>query len=358
MTAAWAPLIPFAKERAGLGEGALGFLLLFVGLGSVLAMPAAGFLAERWGCRAVILIASAAMVASFSSLGFAGSPWVLGACLSLFGAGVGSIDVTINLQAVIVEKERGRRMMSGFHGIYSAGGIIGAGGVSLLLGQGVDPWTCAALAAGFVTIVMIVAAPGLIPFGTSQAGAKLTLPRGIVLVLGLLCFIIFLTDGAVLNWGALFLIASHGVPPNAAGTGYAIYAAAMMIGRLFGDPIVRVLGDARIMAFGGGLAAAGLALATFAQVDLLVWFGFLLFGIGASNMAPVVFSAAGRQTIMQPGVAMAAVTTIGYAGFLCGPAIIGPIAQEWGLTTVFAAVGVSMAAVGAVGWSISSKTTK
>lgn len=328
--AAWAPLVPFAKARLGVDDGTFGLLLLCLGLGSIIAMPVTGILASRFGCRRVILAGAAVIALVLPLLAIAGSVIELAVALTLFGASVGTVDVAMNIQAVMVEKDSGRSMMSGFHGLFSLGGILGAGGVTILLGSGLPP-----LATTLVVDVLLVALlgfsfSGLLPYGNRDAGTTplFVVPRGIVVFIGLLCFLVFMCEGAILDWSALFMISAHRSDPAQAGLAYTMFAIAMTIGRLSGDWIVRHLGGTRILVTGGILGAAGFALAVFAPDPAFALVGFALVGLGASNIVPVFFTAAGRQTAMPPSLAVAAITTLGYGGILLGPAAIGFVAQH------------------------------
>ncbi len=221
--AAWAPLVPFAKVRTQLNDGQLGLLLLCVGMGSILAMPLAGSLAGRFGCRRVLLGASALICLTFPLLATTTHLALLGPALFLFGAGVGSADCVANIQAVIVERASGRRLMSGFHGLFSVGGILGSGGVSALLSVGVSP-LMAGLGVVFVIIpLLLYAVPGLLAYGGEANGAAFIVPRGVVLLIGVLCFVAFLAEGAVLDWSAVFLTTQRGLDPARAGIGYTAF---------------------------------------------------------------------------------------------------------------------------------------
>ncbi len=137
--AAWAPLVPFAKERlGGIQEGALGTLLLCLGAGSIIAMPLAGILTSRVGCRRVLIFAVLVACATLPMLAQVSSIYLLGLALFLFGTGIGALDCTMNIQAIILERASGRTMMSGFHGLFSLGGVVGAGGMTGLLSTGMS----------------------------------------------------------------------------------------------------------------------------------------------------------------------------------------------------------------------------
>ena len=349
--AAWAPLVPFAKVRLGVDEGVLGLLLLCLGLGSIVAMPVTGVLANRYGCRKVLAVATIVLALVMPALALAGSVPLLALALAVFGASVGTVDVTMNIQAVMVEKDSGRPMMSGFHALFSVGGIVGAGGVSVLLGFGLTPLLCTLGVALLLLGLLAVAWSGLLPYGNREAERTplFILPKGFVVFLGILAFIVFLAEGAVLDWSALFLISAHGVAASAAGFGYTVFAVAMTAGRFAGDWIVHRLGGTAVMVLGGGLAAAGFALAVFAPSEPLALAGFLLVGLGASNIVPVLFTAVGRQTAMPASLAVAAMTTVGYAGVLAGPALVGFVAQVSSLEIGFLLIALGLVFVAATG---------
>ncbi len=345
--AAWAPLVPFAKDRLAVGEGALGLLLLCLGAGSIAVMPLSGALAARFGCRRVIWASSLVICAALPLLATAGSVPLLAAALLLFGAGVGTLDVVINIQAVIVERTAGRAVMSGFHGLFSVGGIAGAAGVSGLLWASGSP-LFATLCVGVLVVATLFAfGRNLLPYGGDKAGPAFALPRGIVLLIGGLCFACFLAEGAMLDWSALVLVTLHGMDPVQSGLGYAVFSVAMTAGRLSGDRIVHALGGRKVLLYGGLCAAVGMAFAVLAPSWPAALAGFALVGAGASNIVPVLFSMTGRQRAMPVNLAVAAVTTLGYSGILAGPAGIGFVAHAAGLPTAFLGVAALLLVVAA-----------
>ncbi|WHS58606.1 MFS transporter [Pseudomonas sp. G2-4] len=347
--AAWAPLVPYAKVRANLDEGTLGLLLLCLGVGSILAMPISGALAARFGCRrvlsggTVLICLALPLLATMTSL-----PWLV-AALFVFGAGLGTVDSTVNLQAVIVERASGKTMMSGFHGMFSLGGIIGAAGVSALLGLGLSPLEATLVVNGVLLVALFKAAPHLLPYGSESSGPAFAIPHGVVLFIGILCFIVFLAEGAVLDWSAVFLTSERAVDTAYAGLGYAAFALTMTVGRLTGDSVVHRLGAKRVIIYGGAIAAAGFLLATLAPMWQAALLGYALVGAGCSNIVPVLYTAVGKQTLMPEAIAVPAITTIGYAGILAGPALIGFVAHGSSLSFAFGLIALSLVAVGISG---------
>ena len=332
---AWAPLIPFAKRRLALDDAQLGLMLLCLGIGSVLMMPLAGGLAARFGCRRTILAAGTVICLCLPALMLAPSIPMLAAALAVFGASLGVLDVVMNLQAVIVERASGRAMMSGFHGMYSVGGIAGAGGVAGALTWGASPLVAITDTAVLAALLLAAARGGLLAQSGEGDHPAFALPRGRVLLVGAVCFAMFLSEGAVLDWSAVFLSTVRHADPATAGFGYVAFAATMTLGRLTGDRIVQTLGAFRVVVCGTLVAAAGFALAILSASPMAGLAGFALVGAGAANVVPVMFSAAGRQHDMPTHLAVAAVTTMGYAGVLLGPAALGFVAKATSLPMAF-----------------------
>ncbi len=342
---AWAALVPFAKSRADISDGALGLLLLGLGIGSIVTMPLSGACAAKFGCRRVMVVAALVVAATLPLLATLSSFPALLAALMLFGAGIGAVDVAMNIQAIIVERASGRAMMSGFHGLFSLGGIAGAGGMAALLTIGLSPLLATLCVAAGIVVTLAVAAPRLLPYGARNDGPAFAIPHGIVLVIGLLCFVLFLAEGAVLDWSAVFLTSIRHMAASYAGLGYAAFATTMTIGRLTGDRIVDRLGQRRVVLIGGLLAAFGFVVATTIPSWGAALVGYALVGAGAANIVPVLFSAVGRQTVMAESVAVPATMTLGYAGILVGPAAIGLVAHLSSLTVAFLILAAMLLAV-------------
>lgn len=329
-----APLFPFFKQNVGADKAEFGLVLLCLGLGSIVAMPVTGMMAARRGARPLILAGGFGLVALLPLLALATSPLALGAGLFVFGAALGTIDVAMNVHGAEVESLERRPLMSNFHAHWSIGGFLGAGLMTLLLSQSVPVAVCALTGAAAAGIALILARPRFL----SVAGREpepFAIPRGIVLLLAVLAAIMFLVEGAVLDWGALMIIERDLASEENAGMGFILFSVAMLVGRLTGDTLVARMGGFATLVGGGLLAMAGLATIVLAEATWIALLGFLLIGLGAANLVPVVFSAAGRQKVMPPGIAIAAVTTTGYAGILLGPAGIGFVADASSLVTAF-----------------------
>ena len=344
-SAAWAALVPFAKARTDISDGALGLLLLSLGIGSIVTMPFAGAFVARFGCRRVIIIAALAVAAALPLLSTVSVLPLLVVTLMIFGGGIGTLDVAMNVQAIIVERASGRSMMSGFHGLFSLGGIAGAGGMAALLVAGASP-LIASLCASFAILAAVgIGGSHLLPYGAGNDGPVFAIPHGIVLFIGTLCFVLFLAEGAILDWSAVFLTTVRHLNAAYAGLGYAAFATTMTIGRLTGDRVVDRLGCNRTVLIGGLVAAAGFVLVAAVPFWQMAMLGCALIGAGCANIVPVLFSAVGRQSIMHENIAVPAITTLGYAGILAGPVGIGFIAHLTNLPTAFLTLAAMLIAV-------------
>jgi predicted MFS family arabinose efflux permease len=338
--AAWAPMVPYAKARLGLDEAQLGLLLLAFGGGSMASMPLVGFLTHRFGSRRVIGVGGWMLCLALPLLAVAPGVTALAFGLLYFGAALGALDVAMNAHAVEMERRDGRALMSGFHGLFSIGGLSGAAGMSLLLALGLPLTTAAVVISVLLAVVVLTQWPHLVEHvaAADEPAAAFGMPRGIVLLLGLLCFISFLAEGSMLDWSAVFLRDFRGFPAASAGIGYAVFSVAMALGRLTGDWTVTRFGPVATVRLGACTAAAGFLLASLLAWPFAALAGFVLVGLGAANIVPVMFGAAGRLPGTSPSMAIATVTALGYAGLLAGPALIGFLAQASSLAVALAAV--------------------
>jgi predicted MFS family arabinose efflux permease len=333
--AAWAPLIPFVKAQLNASEAQLGLLLLCLGIGSLIAMPVTGAISARRGARGMILLGGFGLVVLLPLLMLSQSALALGAALFLFGASLGTIDVAMNVHGAEVERRTARPMMSGFHAMWSVGGIAGAGTMTGFLSLGLSPQIAAFIGALIAGASLVIAAPRLLRARGDDSAPAFALPRGIVLLIAGLTAIVFLVEGAILDWGALLSVGRGLLPTEQAGIGFMLFSIAMAIGRLAGDRLVARIGSFLTLFAGGLIVVAGITTMLLAPMAALALVGFFLVGLGAANLVPVLFSAAGRQRIMPPALALAAVTTTGYAGILLGPAMIGFVSQATSLTMAF-----------------------
>lgn len=332
--AAWAPLIPTIKQSLGLESGLFGLVLLCLGLGSMVSMPATGMIIARVGARRVISAASIVATVMLPGLALAPDAWTLAACLAIFGAALGALDVAMNVHGAEVERRERRPLMSGFHATFSVGMFVGAMLSSSLIWLGVAaPWvaaTCGLVGFGASRLAL----PG-IRDTRSEHGVGACLPRGPVLLIAGMVTVIFLVEGAVLDWGALLLVERRLMDQHAAGVGFVMFSIGMVLMRFVGDAVVLRAGSFSVIVGSGLVTMLGMVLILSAQGPIGAQWGFFLVGAGAACVAPTLISAAGKQDGMPPEQAIASVTTAGYAGHLFGPAVVGVVTQVTDLSFAF-----------------------
>lgn len=352
VTASWAVLVPYARNNTGVNDATLGTLLLCLGVGALIAMPVTGSLTSRFGCRSVIVSAIILVVLSAPLLAIISDPILLGLTLLVFGIGVGVTDCAMNIQAILVEKESSVPLMSGFHGMYSFGGIVGSGFMTLLLAVGLNIIASTVLTTLTAVVLALLSYPGLLTYANPKEGPTFAVPRGIVLMLGIVCFAVFLTEGTVLDWSAVYLTQVKNIPETLGGLGYTCFALAMTVVRLTGDRIVQSIGRLTVVVGGALTAVVGLAIVIFIPLWQLSLIGYILIGVGCANIVPVMFSAVGQQTVMPQAVAVPAITTMGYLGVLSGPAIIGYVAHFSSLAFSFSLIMALMLFVSVISFTL------
>ncbi|SEJ29192.1 Major Facilitator Superfamily protein [Dyadobacter koreensis] len=338
----WAPMVPFAKINLGLDDAALGLVLLSLGAGAILTMPFTGFFINKFGSRRVMLISAIVIAIILPLLLLTSSAVELAIALFVFGASIGSIDVAMNSHAVLVQDRYGRHIMSSFHGMFSLGGLAGSIGLGFLIKMGLSPTVAAVSISALLVLIAVSQYQNLFPKAEEKSvdSFSFSLPRGPVLALGLMCFVFFLAEGALLDWSAVFLQFNRNFDPSMAGLGYAVFSVAMAIMRLTGDKIVHKIGSSKVVLIGALVSAAGYMLAVMVPWQGAALIGFALVGLGAANVVPVFFTAAGNIPNIPASVSLPAVTTLGYMGQLAGPAMIGFIAEASSLPIALGFVGV------------------
>jgi MFS family permease len=333
--ACWAPLVPFAKTRCHLGDDTMGLVLLLLGAGSFVAMPLAANLSARFSSKPVVLSGGVGVALILPLLSIVSSPIALGATLFAFGASLGSLDVAMNLHAVDVEHVSEKPLMSGFHALFSVGGFLGSGIVTALLSRGIAPSLSTVLSSGILVLLILVAIPRMLSNQEKTNQPLFAVPRGVVLVIAIFAAISFLVEGALLDWSALLLVGEHLVSAVHGGLGYMLFSIAMTFSRFVGDGIVARFGNRIVLTLGGMTAVLGLCGLLLAPVAWIGLVSFVFVGLGAANIVPILFRLAGTQHAMPKGLAVAALTTAGYAGMLTGPAAIGFLSKGIGLHNAF-----------------------
>jgi MFS family permease len=348
VVATWVSRIPDVQTGLALSPGVLGMALLSIALGSLVSMPIAGALIGRYGSRACVLWTTLAFCAALAFIPAGRGAPSLSVLLFLYGATAGAMDVSMNSQGVTVERlYRGGFIMSSFHALFSVGGMIGSSLGGYVAGHGVSVAAHFSAAAAMnaaltLAVIRMMVGPDREPV---QASAPVfAMPQRPLLALGALGFCVLLAEGAIADWTAIYLRDALNAGPPTAAAGYAVFSAAMSAGRFAGDSVTDRLGPVHVIRWGCLLAAAGLAVALCSPALWLALAGLFAAGIGYAAIVPNVFGAAGRMPGIPSGAGIAAVTTMGFTGFLIGPPAIGWLAEWSSLrTSLFLLVGLSVA---------------
>jgi MFS family permease len=333
----WAAHVPLVQARAGIDTGVLGFLLLTIAGGAISAMPLSGWMAGRWGTRAVV-VGSGLLFALTSDILMNVSGLVpLFLAAYAFGASNGVLDVAMNANASEVEAARGIPTMSSFHGFYSLGGLIGAALGGLMIGAGLGDGRGAMMVSAAIFSAVVSCGGRLLVVPPAPHASHFALPRGPALFLGLLALLCFAIEGALVDWSALLLKERTQVDAATAALGYSAFSVTMAACRFAGDRLVLRFGPLRVMIVGGLGMFAGLMLAVVSTQFWLSALGLALIGLAAANVVPLIFAAAARMPGMSAGGGLATVATLGYAGLLMAPPLLGAIAAH---TNIAVALGI------------------
>jgi MFS family permease len=344
----WAARIPAIRDRLGLSDGELGIALACIPIGSIIAMPVAGALAARAGSRRATRLAFALMCAVTAVVALAPSLVALAALLLVFGMGMGSLDVGMNVHGVTVEREYGKPIFSGFHAAFSFGGLAGGALGALAAAADVDVRVHLAFVGGLCAAVGLTWSRRFLPASADAIGEHdpiFVRPPRTVWALGALAFACLLIEGASADWSGVYIRDELGAGAGYAALGFTAFSVTMTLGRLFGDRLVARLGSVRLVRAGGAIAGIGFGLALAVSAPPAALIGFACLGAGMSSVIPIVFRAAGQVPGIASSVSLSAVSSIGYLGFVAGPPAIGGIAELVGLPNALAVLVVLAALV-------------
>ncbi len=343
LAGAWGAHIPSVKARYGLDEGTLALVLLTAAVGAIASLLLAGRAVARLGARNAALCAGLVMCAAMALvLRMPGLAALLPLALAL-GAGMSLFDVAINSEGSELEHLGGRAVMSNLHAMFSSGGMLGAALVAWLLGAGVEPALQLLLIPAALALAIAAGSRGMLERhdaadAPGTAGdAHFSWPRGLLLVIGLLILAGMIAEGVMYDWCVLYLKQELGLPQAQAALGYAAFSAAMAAARFGGDALRERFAERTLLFAGATLAAVSMAVVLLAASPVVAIVGFTLVGAGLAPVAPILYNAATRVPGVSRAAAIASVTSIGYAGFMAGPPLIGGLAHASSLT---AALGV------------------
>lgn len=340
--ASWASRIPDIKTTMHLSEAELGSLLLAIPMGQLLMMPISGRLVTKYGSRKTLSIAIFIYAIELTNIGWATQPWQLALALFVFGV-VGNLsNISVNTQGVLAEKIYERPIMTSFHGAWSIAGFTGALVGLLMMNLKITPHIHFIIVMTFVFIVVLIARKYLIT-GTSAPAEKkkfFSKPDGILLRLGIIAFCCMAAEGAMFDWSGVYFKEIVKAPASLIIVGYASFMIMMATGRFVGDRIIAKFGRKKTLQYSGIMVFTGLMISVLLPYFITATIGFLIVGFGVSSVVPTVYSTAARTAKIAPGMALAAVSSISFLGFLLGPPVIGYIAQLANLRYSFAVVAL------------------
>ncbi|MDF7811225.1 MFS transporter [Hymenobacter sp. YC55] len=338
----WAARIPTVQQRLQLSDTELGGVLLAVPVGLLLSLPLSGWLVARYGSRRITVLGLSIYATVLTLLGLAETTTQLLAGLVLFGLAANMSNISVNTQAVGVEALYGKSIMASFHGIWSLAGFIGAAIGTLMIGYGATIVVHFALITGTVALGILLMRSYLLPEDAGQDPNQpiFVLPDKSLLLLGVLAFCSLLCEGTMFDWSGVYFNKVVHAEKAWAGVGFTAFMSTMAAGRFVADSFTDRFGRQRTLQLSGLFSASGLVLAVLLPTLVPATIGFMLVGIGVSSVVPLVYGAAGRSTVMSPGMALAAVSTVGFAGFLLGPPVIGLVAGATSLRVSFAIIAL------------------
>ncbi|SCK44542.1 MFS transporter [Streptomyces sp. WMMB 322] len=354
VSGSFATAIPWIREHLQLGHGWLGMALVFLTVGASAAMPLSARLAHRHGPRRSLAWLSLMCCAGLALPAL--SPSLLWLCLILFvyGCGLGLMDVAMNAHGVQIEERYGKSVMSGLHGMWSVGTLLGGAGGALAAHSGLDGRVHLGVVAPLAAAAALVSSrwtldvrekptPAAAESGETAAAEeppRFALPSRAALTVGLIGFFAVFAEGSSMDWSAIYLRDVTNADPGVAASAFTAFACTMAVARLLGDAVVRRLGPVRTVRISGLTAAVGAALVMVARTPALAITGFALIGIGVAVVVPLCFAAAGRIPSASPGQEIAGVATLAYASGLAAPAAVGWIAEATSLSASFGLVTV------------------
>ena len=338
--ATWASRIPDVQNKLHLSEAGLGGVLFALPVGLMVSLPISGWLVSRFGSKISVITGALLYPLTLLLLAAATSTLQLTFGLFLFGLFSNLVNIAMNTQAVNVEKLYGRSIMASFHGLWSLAGFTGAVIGTFFVSAGFSPFLHFSIVCGVTGLLVLVSHKFTLPHDTGGSNSKplFAKPDGRILLLGLIAFCCMLCEGAMADWSGVYFKKVVQANPSFTTLGYVAFTSTMALGRFIGDWLVIKTGVKRMLQLSGTVITTGLLIAVLFPHLLTATTGFLLVGFGVSSVVPIVYGLAGKSKTMSASTALAAVSTIGFLGFLIGPPIIGFIAQainlRWSFTLI------------------------
>ena len=340
--ASWASRIPDLKSSLQLSDAELGSILLALPLGQLLTMPVSGRLTTIFGSKKMLTIATPIYAFCLTNLGLATAGWQLAIFLFLFGISGNLCNIALNTQGVAGEAYYGKPIMTSFHGAWSVGGFSGALVGLLMVYLHLSPYIHFCVIAIFAWMHIFINHRFLLGWQkpkTTEKTKLFTKPQGVLIQLGIIGFCSMATEGAMFDWSGVYFQEIVQAPHALVILGYTSFMIMMATGRFLGDKVIARFGRKRLLQVSGIVISTGMFLSVIFPSLIPATIGFMLVGIGVSGIVPMVYSIAGTNTKVSPGIALAMVSGVSYFGFLMGPPLIGYISALSSLRYSYAVIG-------------------
>jgi MFS family permease len=349
----WGSRIPDIQLKLHLNNAALGTVLLGLPTGLLISLPVAGWLVSKFSSRRVVIFYSLLYACTLPILGLVHTKAELICCLFVFGMGGNMLNISMNTQAVGTESLYGRSIMASYHGLWSLAGFCGAATGTLLIGFGLSPVQHFLIISAFGVLIISAASKYVLKndFKSNKQEPIFVRPDRSLINLGIIAFCSMICEGSMFDWSAVYFQKIIRPERSLVTAGYTAFMCTMAMGRFIGDWVVTRFGRKRTLQISGTLTASGLLIAVIFPYFASAVLGFLLVGAGVSSVVPLIYGSAGKSKTMSPGSAIAAVSTIGYLGFLVGPPFIGFIAQASDLR-------ISLSLIAVLGFVIAVMATR
>ena len=333
--ASWASRIPSIKTNFNFDEAELGNLLLVMPISSLIGLPISGWLVSKFNSRIPLLVSFIILCLSLFVIGFASELEYLIIGVALFAFCTRIANISVNTQSITLQKQREKKIIGSFHGLWSLGGLVGALVSTLMVQAGVMMVDHFLYVSIFSLVLGIVSYPFLIARDKSEIGNKLILgkPDKYILYLGLMVFFGALCEGGMFDWSGVYF--KEVVGEEIFTLGYLIFMAFMALSRFYSDRLTDRIGMPKTYILGASIVTIGMFLAIVFPFYWPVLIGFSLVGIGVAAVFPMTFSLAGSSKKYSPGMAISIISTYGIAGMLIGPPLVGYIAHAVGLQYAF-----------------------
>ena len=333
--ATWASRIPTIKDFFNFNEAELGTVLLAMPISSLIGLPISGWLVSKFDSRYPLIVAMFFLTIALASIGFANTPFLLVAALCLFSFSSRILYIAMNTQSISIQKEYAKKIVGSFHGLWSAGGLLGVVFSTIMVKYEISIHIHLAIVAVFIVLISLLVFPYILTNDKSEFGNKLIFgkPDPFVFYLGMLVFFAAICEGGMFDWSGVYFKEVINEPIFT--YGYLLFIASMALSRFYSDKLMDIIGLDKTYIFSALLIAVGILLAITFPYFYPALIGFCLVGFGTAAIFPMTFMLAGTSKKYSPGMAISIISTYATVGMLIGPPMVGYVAHTFGLKNAF-----------------------